>query len=218
MSDNLPKISAGKRAIISGRTGSGKSTLGCWLLNRSLQHWVIFNPKCTDAYDRLSNSETINGFDENKISKSLIDNQFTIINFKPDESTHEFMDACVQYFHDAYDNIGLCIDELYTLHGGNAKAGSGLTAWLTRGRERKQSFLGLTQRPAWISRFCYSESDYIGSMVLTMIDDRKSLVANSGCEYFMEKLEDKKWLWYEVSKDRATKYGAVPLIKKSESA
>ncbi len=206
---SLPSIKPGKRAIISGRTGSGKSTLACWLLNRSKQHWLIFNPKHTGAYKDLPDSVTISGFRQREIEKSLEKNRFTIINFSAIESEPQFLDACILHFHEAYENIGICVDELYTVHN-NGRAGSGLVSWLTRGREMKQSFLGLTQRPAWISKFCYSESDYICGMDLSLDEDRKTMRANSGCGAFLDRIEPRHWVWYDVAADKTARYGQVP--------
>lgn len=210
--DNLPTVTTGKRLIVTGRTGSGKSTLICWLLNRSRQHWVIFNPKWTAAFKNLPDSNVMNGFDDKKFDASIKKYKYTIINFKSAEANYAFMDAVLDYIHNSYENIGVCIDELYTLHN-NSRAGEGLIGLLTRGRELKQSFIGASQRPAWISRFCYSEADYISTLSIAMIEDRKVLRDNTGSDFFLEKLEARKWLWYDVSGDKTIKYGAVPLIK-----
>lgn len=114
------------------------------------------------------------------------------------------------YLHESFENVGFCIDELYTLHTGG-RAGEGLTGVLTRGREMKQSFLGLTQRPAWVSRFCFSESDYVIGMDLALKEDRKRMVDITGNIHFSERLEARKWLFYDVGKDDIKKYSAVPL-------
>lgn len=212
MKDEFPSISPGRRCIVSGRTGSGKSTLGCWLLNRSHQHWVILNPKWTAAYKALPDSKIITRFSESAVNSSIEKNRFTVINFDGKTSNSEFMDDVIQYIHSSFENVGLCADELYTLHIGG-KPGDGLTGWLTRGRELKQSFLGLTQRPKWISRFCYSEADYIVGMDLALKDDRKTMLENSGCLHFLDRLPPRKWLWYDVNADSISKYGAVPLLK-----
>jgi hypothetical protein len=211
--DGLPTLEAGKRITISGRTGNGKSTLACWLLNRSKQHWIILNPKHTASFNHLPDSNVLRGFEEKKFLASVEKFKYTIINFSGEQATPDFMDSVVSYAHESFENVGLCVDELYTLHTTGGRAGAGLVGWLTRGRELKQTYLGLTQRPAWISRFCYSEADYIGGMDLTQIKDRKTLVENSGCDYFLGRLEPYQWLWYDVAKDRAVKYGKVPMIK-----
>lgn len=209
--DNLPTIGAGKRAVISGRTGSGKSTLGCWLLNRSLQHWVILNPKWTGIYKDLPDSNTLKNFKESDFNKSLEKHRFTILNFDGNTANADYMDSVVEYIHGSFENVGLCADELYTLHSAG-KAGPGLTGWLTRGRELKQSFVGMVQRPAWVSRFCFSEADYIVGMDLTAIEDRKRLYECCGNEHFKDRMEPRKWLWYDVNGDHIAKYRAVPKL------
>ncbi len=211
--DNLPKIEPDKRAIISGRTGSGKSTLACWLLSRSLQHWLILNPKWTGAYKNLPESKVLEGFKESDVIKSLEQNRYTVLNFPGSQANAEYMDSVIDYIHGSFENIGLCADELYTLHTGG-KAGAGLTGWLTRGRELKQSFIGLTQRPAWISRFAYSEADYIVGMDLALADDRKRLYEASGNEHFLSRIPPRRWLWYDVSRDTIARYAPVPPLAK----
>jgi hypothetical protein len=51
-------------------------------------------------------------------------------------------------------------------------------------------------------------------MDMALPDDRKALRDSSGSDYFLERLKPRKWIWYDVAKDSATLYGAVPLIKK----
>jgi hypothetical protein len=65
------------------------------------------------------------------------------------------------------------------------QAGVGLTSWLTRGRSRRQSFLGGTQRPAWVSRFVFSESDYLSIFSLNLKEDRKRMYEACGREEVM---------------------------------
>lgn len=213
MPDNLPIVAPGKRLIVSGMTGSGKSTLVCWLLNRSRQHWIIFNPKWTDAYTNLPDSNTLKGFDDKKFMASVKKYKYTIINFTADESTPQFMDDVLDFIHHSFENVGVCLDELYTVHS-NGQAGRGLISLLTRGRELKQTFIGATQRPKWISRFCYSEADYVSTMQLNLREDLKTLRDNTGSDYFLEKLGERRWFWYNVAKDDMKKYGPVPLVKK----
>ena len=207
----VPNIQSGKRAIVAGRTGNGKSTLACFLLSQSPGHWLILNPKWTKAYAELPDAHVIKKFDVKAIERSLTDHRFTLFNPKSEHASVELLDDLVGYFHDNYNNLGLCVDELYTMHR-QGQALPGLLGWLTRGRELGQSFLGLTQRPAWISKFLFSESDFIGGMDLSLKDDRKRMVEMTGREAFMDRLDKYRWLWYDVGNDDLKKYGPVPMV------
>lgn len=206
----LPLILPGKRVTIAGRTGSGKTTLGNWLAKRSPGHWLILNPKHTKGYNSLPGVQTIYGVNQKKIEKSLLQNKFTLLNPTGAESTPENLDLIVHWLHMNYENVGLICDELYTLHR-RGDAGEGLIGWLTRGRELGQSFIGLTQRPAWISLFCFSEADYLAEMDLTLKKDRQRFYEFTGRPDSLMRLEPRRWLWYEAETDELRKYGAVPM-------
>ena len=207
--DNFPKINPGERASIAGRTGSGKSTLARWLLLRSPGHWVILNPKHTKAYDKLPDSVTLKGIDYKKLEKAIREKRFVIINPTTSQATADYMDAFVQYMHESYTHIGLVVDEAYSLHK-NGQAGNGLISWLTRGRELKQSYLGLTQRPAWVSKFLFSESDFIGGMTLALEEDRKRMYELTGRYEMRDKLPPREWFWYTLETDTLRKFNPVP--------
>lgn len=204
---NLPLIEPGKRALVAGRTGCGKSTLARWLLKRSPGHWVIINPKHTAAYDKLPDMNKIDGKDLGKLERSIKKFKFTVVNTV--SSNHKYLDDLVSYLHAQYENLGLCVDELYTMHN-HGIAGEGLLAWLTRGRELKQSFLGLTQRPAWLSQFLFSESDYICEMQLGLLKDRKRMYDMTEQAIMLDKLPEHYWVWYDINADSIRSFGPVP--------
>ena len=209
----FPLISPGKRVLAAGRTGSGKSTWACWLLNRSPLHWVILNPKHTGAYKDLPNAFVVESLDLKKLEKPLERYSAVIINPSSREAQADYLDNFVLELHENYRNVGLCCDELYPLHKSGV-AGPGLVGWLTRGRELKQSFLGLTQRPAWLSQFLFSESDNICGMALSLEKDRKRMVEMTGKTEFNFRIPPRKWLWYTTETENLQYFGAVPPVSK----
>lgn len=207
----LPTLEPGTRGIVSGRTGSGKTSLARYLMERrNAQHWVILNPKHTGGYRGMPDAKVMDGWHAGKFAKEITKHRFVVLNFKTRELDTDFMDAVLMYIHDTYDNVGICCDELYYLHK-NGEAGDGLIGILTRGRERKQTFLGLVQRPKRISLFCYSESDYIVGMALNLEGDRKRMVEATGDASFIKALPKYHWLWYTVDDDQSQCWGPVPL-------
>lgn len=206
-----PKIERGKRAILAGRTGSGKSTLARWLLMQSPGSWLILNPKWTAAYDKLPGAVKVHGFDFGKIERHFDNRQrFIVVNPEQHQMNPETLDDFVNYFHSMYEGFGLCCDELYMMHN-HGRPGPGLIGVLTRGRELKQSFLGLTQRPAWVSKFLFSEADYIGRMSLSLKQDRKTMVEYMGADADAESdLAPFDWDWYDVAADKLRHMQPVP--------
>jgi hypothetical protein len=86
----------------------------------------------------------------------------------------EPMDAYTQY---VYNNFGKCFiyfDELTNWHRGN-QTGPGLINLLTRGRSRGKTTLMATQRPAWVSRSCFTETDKFFIHRMQDLRDAKTL-------------------------------------------
>lgn len=211
MEPKLPLIKPGTRTTIAGRTGSGKTSLARYLMEkRSRQHWVVFNPKHTAGYKSLPDNVVLQKWDARKFDKVISEHRFVILNFAKDELKHEYMDAIINYIHESYDGIGFCFDELYYMHK-NMEPGEGMIGLYTRGRERGQSVLGLVQRPKRISLFCFSEADYICGMALNLENDRKRMVEATGDESFIHSLPKYVWRWYNVDADKSNLWGAVPL-------
>jgi energy-coupling factor transporter ATP-binding protein EcfA2 len=212
--DTKPRlIKPGTRTTVAGRTGSGKTSLARFLMQtQSLQKWVVFNPKHTEGYEKLADYSVMRKWDAAKFDKLIAkdDVRFIDIKFAKNELTPEFMDAVVNHIHESYDDIGFCFDELYYMHK-NMEPGEGMTGVYTRGRERKQSVLGLVQRPKRISLFCFSEADYIVAMALNLEMDRKRMVEATGDESFIHALPKYVWRWYNVDEDTVNLWGPVPL-------
>mgnify|MGYP001626164303 CR=1 FL=1 len=199
-----PKIDIGERMAIAGRTGSGKTTLASWMVRRSAGFWIVLNQKGDASLSRLGPNLTMDTW-EDALDRGA---KFAVIQPEP-ERTIEEIDDWIYALSEEWENIGLFVDELYYLTS-NSRAGPGLTGWLTRGRSRRQSFIGLTQRPVWVSKFIFSESDYLVEMSLALKDDRKRMYEMSGMSEMLEKLPARYWRCYRQGSDDLVTYGPVP--------
>ena len=202
----VPEIKPGERCLAVGRTGSGKSLWCRWIMSRSKTKWVIIDLKhdpCWNNFGLIIDKLP----DVKKLLRLFTNEQFIII--RPKINLIETVDDWILYLHDGIENIGLCIDELYFLSS-NGRAGNGLLGWLTRGRVRKQSFLGGTQRPAWITKFCFSESTYFAIFNLNLLEDRKRVYEFVGNPVVLQNPDEFFWRWYIVKKDKLLLYAPIP--------
>jgi hypothetical protein len=202
------QLKPGQRVTIAGRTGSGKSYLGKYFALRAPTRWFVLDSKQDALYDDYKPSTK---FDLKRIVSSLGDNKFHV--FRPESCEPDYLDAIVGALHDGTENIGLLVDELYMLHN-NGRSGPGLQGWLTRGRSRKQSFIGLTQRPAWLSTFCFSEADYITSMQLTLEKDRKTMYSYTGNAQFLSNPDKFEFLMYDIHGDETARFKPAKIIER----
>lgn len=197
---------AGKRLTICGWTGTGKTTLARRFMSASPYHWVIFNPKHTNAYNQLANRTVLSRWNERQLKRAIERFQFTVLNFG-DGWDWDNMDSLIGWLTRQYRTIGICIDELYTIHN-KGWAGPGLTGLITRGRELRQSFIGCTQRPSFISNFVLSEADYIAEFRLNLAQDRKKVFLNTGQDAALRQWQGHDFLYIDVAENRATIYRA----------
>lgn len=205
MSDGLPYVPPGERALILGKTGSGKTVIGAWLLSRSPGRWVILNSKYDEFLTQIGPSVDWNVKD---ILKGLKKKEIVVAH--PTSFEAEDLDRVLFELCETRQAVGVFIDELLYLHKGNGRAGPGLMGLLTRGRSRKQSFIGCSQRPAFLSQFCYSESEYFGIAQLKLRADWAKVIEFSGKpEARIDRLKH-HWGWINIQEDTLTEYGPVP--------
>lgn len=189
------------RTVITGRTGSGKTQFGYWLLTKAdfdSQPWVIVDYKGDDLLNASGRVEEI-GFKDipkypglYKISPLMAE----------DEAMDEWLIKC--WYR---EKIGFYMDEGYRL----PRTGQGFNAILTQGRSKRLPAIILTQRPSWISKFVFSEADFFAIMHLNEKNDRKRVLEFTGDKINIdERLEDYWAHWYDVGKDTAFKLKPVP--------
>jgi hypothetical protein len=200
------RLAPGKRLLICGKNGSGKSTFAYKYLDRSPYHWVLFNPKGTQAFSGLSDQKVL----DHKITGALVEQavrKYKYVNIKfPNGWSWEFQDALLRHLCEQFTNIGFLIDELYYIHASNGHAGTGLVGLLSRGRELRQTFIGLAQRPKFISKFIFSEMSYVAEFELQIAADRKIIYDEIGLPEALIRQRNYDFAFFDLETDRVTQY------------
>lgn len=176
-------LEKGERGLLVGQTGSGKTQNALFQLRNS-PVWpvIVFDTKIEDAFFSLpDNGESID------LVQSLSDlanyakqspkhwADYILVRPNVDELLNpDILDA---YCRLVYQKFGACTiyyDELYNWHQ-NGIPTNGFVGLLTRGRSKGKTILQATQRPGWISRFCFTESQKFYIHNLIDARDRKTL-------------------------------------------
>lgn len=204
----------GQRALIVGQTGSGK-TIGAIRMLQKLPLYpvVIMDTKGEPAFDRIAKpGEDIakyrSGLEFRKGWLDKVQPGYTIVRPTGYELSEPLdMDDILRFIYDVGRPCVIYIDESYQWHD-NGRAGPGLIGLLTRGRSKGFTTIMSTQRPSWISRFCFSESQHY---YIFKIVDRRDIKTIEGFIPDFEKHyksgEQKKhcYIYYDNSADGQVK-------------
>lgn len=166
----------GERAFICGQTGSGKTQFAVWLL-RHMPGTIIYDTKEEKKFSTLPNSVRVTTIEAaNEAIRDKHKNYDYVILRPPVEMTvdPDALDNLLAYHYQHMRGVGAYIDELFMFHNGG-RVGPGLMSLLTRGRGRGITLTMSAQRPAWLSRFCLTESQRFYIFRLVDRADRKRL-------------------------------------------
>lgn len=189
-----------QRIAIMGRTGSGKSQAALWHLSLANFHripWVILDFKGDEAINSIEGAQHIT-FAEVPTKPGIY-----ILHPMPGET-----EALERYLYKCWEkeNIGILVDEGYMLKDNDA-----FLACLTQGRSKRIPMIILTQRPAWITRFVFSEADFYQVFALNDRRDRKTIT-----EFMPDNVKDAPKLpdyhsyYYDVGRDELVVMAPVP--------
>lgn len=186
------------RLTIVGRTGSGKTQAAAWHLsnaNFDEQPWVILNFKGDALIDAIEGAREI-GYNE-------IPDHPGIYILRPLPGEEELLG---DYFVRArmHENVGFWVDEGYM-----TKGVAGFDGLLTQGRSKHIPMIILSQRPVWLSRFVFSEADFYQIFHLNSERDRK-IIEDFVPDGVTSRLKEYHSLYYDVGKDKLTKFKPVP--------
>lgn len=152
------------RITIIGKTGSGKTQGAAWLLaHRSydVMPWIVLNWK----HDELLND--IPGTKEMTVT-AKVPKRPGLYMTHPTPADADAVDDLLWRAWER-ENVGIYVDEGYMISPRSAA----FQAVLTQGRSKRLPVILCTQRPAWVTRFAFSEADFIQLYQLTDTRDTK---------------------------------------------
>ena len=199
---DLPRLpNNSQRIAIIGRTGSGKTQAAVYQLSRRnflSMPWVIFNFKGDELIDSIPYTD--------HVEVGHVPDRVGIFVVHPLPNQKEEMDAYLWALWER-QNVGLFCDEGYMM----AESDS-FNACLTQGRSRRIPMIVLTQRPAWISRFVFTESQFYQVFSLT---DRRDVKVVSQFISDGERLEETVLpeyhsFYFDVGRNQLYVLGPVP--------
>ena len=157
-----------QRLAIVGATGSGKTYAAMWHLSRrsyDRMPWIIYDFKG----DRLINS--IPGAYHIRLDQPLPTRPGVyIVHPHPGQTETGEVESHMWAIWEM-ENTGVYIDEGYMVGNNN----SAFRAMLTQGRSKRIPMIVLSQRPVWMDRFVFSESEFFQIFRLQHSDDLKSV-------------------------------------------
>jgi len=187
-----------QRVAVIGRTGSGKTVQGAWLLEQSSfmkVPRVIVDYKGDTLFGSIDRIEEI-GF--NTVPKH--GGLYIIRPLIHDEAS---MEAWLWKVWER-ESVGLYFDEAFMLPNSGFGRRGALQAILTQGRSKTIPVISLVQRPSMISLFVFSEADYYSVFHLNRESDQKTV------REMAQKLDPRKLpalkpyhsRWYDVGNDK----------------
>jgi len=164
---NLPDDT--QRISIVGRTGSGKTLAAMWHLSNAdfdVKPWVIYDFKCDPSLAKIGALDGAVHIDTNFVPRRP---GLYFVHPHPDDN-----DAVREHMWNIWrqENTGVYVDEGLMIGLYNPA----FRSLLTQGRSKHIPMIILSQRPAWLDRFVFSESDFFQVFQLNHSEDRKKMM------------------------------------------
>ena len=188
------------RLLILGQTGSGKTQAAAWHLSRAdfdVRPWVVYDFKGDELLSEIRATEIGVGEIPRKPGLYIV---------RPLPSQKEEVEFQMWGIW-AQENTGVYVDEGYMVEN------DAWNALLTQGRSKHIPMITLAQRPAWLTRFVFSESGFFQVFYLQDKKDRervRSFVPGD----LETRLPEYHSYYYDVGRDKMVVFRPVP--KKEE--
>ena len=192
-----------QRITIVGRTGSGKTQAAVWQLSlRSFDSrpWIVYDFKRDTLINSIAGATQIDLSDPLPKEPGVY-----VVHPLPDE-----IEGVQQHLWKiwAQENVGVYVDEGYMMST-PAQPNPPFRALLTQGRSKNIPIIILSQRPVWLDRFVFSESDYYQVFALNDARDRKTITSFVPAD-LDKKLPDFHSYYYDVGADKLLVIKPVP--------
>lgn len=190
-----------EHTTIVGRTGTGKTQFGAWLLStRDLERkpWVILDYKGEETLNSIPRIREI-GLREAPSQPGLY-----ILRSRPD--LEDETEAWLWKIWES-ENTGVFIDEGYMLPENRKGAFSAL---LTQGRSKNTPVITLSQRPVRVNRTAFSEASHLIAFDLNDRRDHKALEEIVPSGFMAREVPRYHSRWYSVKKDKTWIMQPVP--------
>lgn len=216
-------LKRGERGVIIGASGSGKTKGAIWhLRNTALSPVIVFDTKGEDfavlprefdgEREQVLDVDTRAQFDALRLDELP---EYVIVRPSPRElADPDALDGYLQAVYERFRPAFVYIDEAYQFHRG-ANAGPGFVGLLTRGRSHGITTLVGSQRPAWLSRFAFTEA--VRWYVYALNDARDRSRIGEFIPGFDElpalKLGDHHFYYHHIARPAPQLMAPVPLYK-----
>lgn len=185
-----------QRLSIVGRTGSGKTQSAAWFLSKAsydYMPWVVYDFKRDRLLGKIGEMKGTE-----HIETTEVPTKPGIYFVHPHPDDIEPVNAQLAGIW-AQQDTGVFVDEGYMVsQGSNSR--SWLRALLTQGRSMYIPMIILSQRPVWMDRFVFSESDFYQVFALNHSGDRKKIMEYIPAD-LDERLPDYHSYYYDVAAD-----------------
>jgi ABC-type dipeptide/oligopeptide/nickel transport system ATPase component len=172
--DAILRVRNDERAVIVGRTGSGKTTLARQILSR------CYNVIAYDVKGEIEIEDAIIITNPERLSHIRLSGRSVVYRPSPEFWGMDYVEGFFKWVY-MKRNCTLYVDEMYAVMEGNRSA-NWFRAILTRGRSLKIRTIACTQRPFSIPLSLLSESDKRYMFELSLQDDRKRMSELMGDE------------------------------------
>lgn len=179
---------------ITGRTGSGKTQAAAWHLSMrswDVRPWIVYDYKMDELLNEI---QGVRHIDTNEVPKHP---GIYFVHPHPDD-----IESVIKQLWKIWEqeNIGLYVDEGYMICSPQMP-NPAFRSILTQGRSKHIPVITLSQRPVWLDRFVFSETDYYQVFALNDARDRRT-VQNFVPVDLEVRLPDYYSWYYDVGKDK----------------